>query len=97
MTVAIKGDRSPLQGADQEMRDPALILRPHLPPAVDAAHAQHSGGQIETACIIQPILVRRALGTALGGMEIERAALGDAIGAQMPGTWKISAVAKRGG
>src|SRR3546814_2772742 len=51
--------------------------------------------QIETACIIQHILVRRALGTAIGGMEIERAAPVDAIGAQMLGSWQISAVDQR--
>ncbi len=66
------------------MGDPALVLRPHLPLPIDAAHAQHGGRHAEAAAIIEDILIRCSLGTAIGRVEIERAALVYAMFAQRP-------------
>ena len=43
LAVAIDRDRQALQRADQEMRDPALVLGAVLVRPVDAAHAEHRG------------------------------------------------------
>ncbi len=71
------------------MRDPALVLGPALARPVDAAHAQHGGGQAETAGGLEHVLVRRALGAAIGRVEIERPAFADAVVADIRVDWHI--------
>ncbi len=75
--VAVDGDRLAFERADQEMGDPALVLRSHLPLAVDAAHPEHERRHAEAARVIEHILVGRALRAAVGRVEIERSALVD--------------------
>ncbi len=82
--IAIKHDSPPFDRTDQEMGDPALVLRPHLPLPIDATHAQYGGGHAEAAAIIEDILVSRPFRTAIGSVEIERAALVYAMFAQRP-------------
>src|SRR5947209_7168675 len=80
--VAVNRDRLPAKRAVDKMRDPALILRAHLMRAIDAAHAQHRRQQIEASGIIQNVLIRGALGAAVGRVEVERPMLVDAVAAQ---------------
>ena len=61
------------------MGDPALVLGAHLARAVDAAHAQHRGRQAEGAGVVEHVLVGRALGAAVGRVEVERPVLADAV------------------
>jgi hypothetical protein len=61
------------------VRHPALVLGAHLPGSVDAAHPQHAGGQVEAAGVVQDVLVRRALGAAVRGVEIQPPALVHAV------------------
>src|SRR5207248_5073899 len=73
LAVAVDGDRLALERSDEEMRDPALILGPHLPLSVDAAHPEHDRRNAEAAAVIEDILVSRAFGAAVGRMKIEPA------------------------
>ena len=76
------------------MGDPSLILGPHLAMPVDAAHPQHRGRHAVAARIIQHILVGRALGTAIGRVEVERPVLADAMIADRGVDWRIAIVAR---
>src|SRR5438477_5156783 len=75
--ITVNNKRLALQRADEEVRDPALVLGTHLPLTVDAAHSEYRGRHTEAARIIEYILVGRALRAAVGRVEIEGSALID--------------------
>jgi hypothetical protein len=75
--VAVDGDRPARERTDQEMGDPALVLGAELAGAVEAAHAEHDGGQTVHACVVEHVLVGGALGAAIGAEQLERTALVD--------------------
>ena len=77
--VAVDRDRLAVERADQEMRDPALVLGSHLARAVDAAHAHHAGRHAEAARVVEHVLIGGALRAAVGRVEVERAVLADAL------------------
>lgn len=70
-------DRHVLQGLDQKMRYPPLILGSVLMRAVDAAHSEHSRTDGEAARIVEDILVGSALRAAIRAVEAERPHLVD--------------------
>ncbi len=74
------------------MRDPALVFRPHLMRAVDAAHAHDRGQQVEAARIIEHVLVGGPFRASVGRVEIERAAFIDTVSAQARVLWQIAVV-----
>src|SRR3546814_6707924 len=59
------------------MGDPALVLRPELPRAVEATHAEDGGRQVEDPSIVEDVLVRGALRATVGTIELERLFLVD--------------------
>jgi hypothetical protein len=69
----------PGEGANQEVRNPALIFGAKLPRTVNATHSEHRGGQAIGPCILQHVLVRRTLGTSIGTLKIELLRLVDAM------------------
>ncbi len=52
---------APFKRADEEVRDPALILGAELARTVDATHPQHRRRDAEELRVIQHILVGHAL------------------------------------
>src|SRR5215217_276483 len=70
--VAIESYGLAGEGADQEVRNPALIFGAHLARAVDAAHPKNAGRQTKAASVVDDILIRRPLRAAVRGVEIER-------------------------
>ena len=72
LAVAVDRDRPSLHRADQEMRDPALVLGAVLVRPVDAAHAEHGGRETEAAGVIEHVLVGGAFRTAVGAVELQR-------------------------
>ncbi len=71
---------SPRERADQEVRDPALVLGAHLARPVDAAHPHHRGRHAEAAGVVEHVLVgarpwssRRACGSRAAGPRRRRA------------------------
>src|SRR5205823_3315221 len=79
--------------ADQEMRDPALVLRAHLPLTVNAAHAEDDGGDAKAAAVIENILVSAAFGAAVWRVEVERPALVDSTSRHQP-RWFVAIVGR---
>ena len=65
------------------MRQPALILSAVLMRPVDAAHAENSGREPIAAGIVEYVLIGRAFRAAVGAVELQRAALGDAAARQL--------------
>src|SRR5689334_21292304 len=75
--IAVEEDGLPLDGADQEMRHPALVLRPHLVQAVNATHPKYDCRQTESTSVIEYVLIGCAFRTAIRAMKIQRALLVD--------------------
>src|SRR4051794_2916139 len=57
VSIAIDRDRVAAESALDEMGDPALLLRPHLPWAIDTTHPHYSCRQAEAAGVIEDVLV----------------------------------------
>src|SRR5690606_14727777 len=75
--VTVKRKRLALHGANQKVGDPALVLGSKLMGAVDAAHAEHGGGNSISAGVIQYILFGSAFGATVRTVEIQSLGLGD--------------------
>jgi hypothetical protein len=60
------------------VRDPALILVAELMGSEDAAHAKDRSRQAKDARVVQDVLIRRALRTAVRAVKVESAVLVDA-------------------
>ena len=75
MAIGLRVDR-----ADQEVREPALVLGPALPWAVDAAHPEHHRGDLEAVGIVEDVLIGGALRAAVGRAKREPAMLANPVG-----------------
>src|SRR3954464_9344578 len=76
------------------MCNPALILGPHLPFAIDAAHPKHCRGQPKAARIVEHILIRGTFRAAVRRVEIERPLLADAIRSNAGVGWQVALVGR---
>ena len=63
----VEGDPGTLHATDEEVRYPSLVLRAELARPVDAAHAKHGARDSVAACVVEHILIGRALRAAVGG------------------------------
>src|SRR5262245_59232639 len=57
LTVAVNGDRGTGSNGDQKMRHPPLVFVAELPGPVNAAHAEHYGGNTVDPVIVSYVLV----------------------------------------
>src|SRR5690348_641478 len=78
LAVTIQHDRPALDGANEEMCNPALVFRSVLVRAVDAAHPKDDGLHAERPRVVGDVLVGGALRASIGAVEIETAAFTDA-------------------
>src|SRR5690606_36450712 len=76
--VAVERDGLTRERPKDEVRDPALILRPELMRPVDAAHAEDGASKPEHPRVVENVLVGGALRAAVRSMDRERLILGDA-------------------
>ena len=73
--ISIQGDGTIKKGGDTEPGHPTLILNPKLALPVNTRLAKCTGSQVVNTSVINGVLIRNALGTAVGRMEIERLGL----------------------
>jgi len=76
--VAVDRDRFARERAAQEVGDPALVLGAELVRAVDAAHAEHRGGQPEAARVVEDVLLGARLRAAVRRAGLDGPLLVDA-------------------
>ncbi len=90
--LAVAEDRERLAAvvAQAEPGDPALVLDAELPRPVDARLAEDDRLQAVDPGVVADVLVARPLGAAVGGVEVERLGLVDAVGQVLVG---VAAVA----
>jgi hypothetical protein len=79
LAVTEERDRLAVEGAQQEVGDPALVLGAELALPVDAAHPEHHRAQAVAARVVVHVLVGRALRAAVRAVEVERPRLRDAV------------------
>ena len=77
--VAVNHDWLPLQGANREPGDPALILQSELVRPVDAGLPEYHGIEPEDAGVIDDVLIAAPLRAAVGGIEVERDRFGHSV------------------
>src|SRR5690606_11445562 len=97
LAVAVNRDRFTLQCGDEEMRDPALVFGAELARTVDAAHAEHRGGQPKRGGIVENVLIGHALGAAVRRAEIEATIFADAMPAHIAVLWLVAVAVLRNG
>src|SRR5690606_35556606 len=75
--VAVNRERLSEHRRDDEVRDPALVLRAELMWPVDAAHPEDDGPEAERTRIVEDVLLGHALGAAVGAVKLQTAILSD--------------------
>jgi hypothetical protein len=90
-SVAVYRDRLILDGANEKVRDPALILGAELVRTVNAAHSEDDRRQPEGARVVEDVLVRGALRTAIRAVKIDRARFADARHPRVGVRWDVTA------
>jgi hypothetical protein len=77
--VAVHGDGLTGHGPHEEVGDPTLVLVALLVRAVDAAHAEHQGGQAEAPGVVEHVLVGASLGASVRAAELQGTSLADPV------------------
>jgi hypothetical protein len=80
LSVAVEGELLAGEGPDEKVGHPALILGAKLVWPVDAARAEDSRRETEGAGVVENVLIRAALGAAVGAAKLEGAVFADTEG-----------------